>query len=125
MILHEEEISPLAASTDSRPWPLVEAVGVVGLHTGPLEPLLSAHMAGRHVCCSMLQCVAVCCSVLQCGLRSPCCRRIWQVDTCVAVCCSVLQCVAVCCNLISGAVVVGVNVRGTILEPQLVTICNI
>jgi len=32
-----------------------------------------------HVCCSVLQCVAVCCSVLQC----------------VAVCCSVLQCVAV------------------------------
>jgi len=33
-----------------------------------------------HVCCSVLQCVAVCCSVLQC----------------VALCCSVLQCVAVC-----------------------------
>jgi len=30
-----------------------------------------------HMCCSVLQCVAVCCSVLQC----------------VAVCCSVLQCV--------------------------------
>ena len=32
----------------------------------------------HHVCCSVLQCVAVCCSVLQC----------------VAVCCSVLQCLS-------------------------------
>jgi len=37
-----------------------------------------------HMCCSVLQCVAVCCSALQC----------------VAVCRSVLQCVAVCCSAI-------------------------
>ena len=35
-----------------------------------------------HVCCSVLQCVALCCSAL----------------LCVAVCCSLLQCVAVCCR---------------------------
>ena len=37
-----------------------------------------------HMCCSVLQCVAVCCSVLQS----------------VAVCCSVLKCVVECCNVL-------------------------
>jgi len=58
----------------------------------------------RHLCCSMLQyvavwtsvslCVAVCCSVLQ--YVAVCC----SVNQCVTVCCSVLQCVAVCCSML-------------------------
>jgi len=46
---------------------------------------------GRHLCCSVLQCVAVCCSVLQ-WVSARC-----SVLQCVALRCSVLlQCVAVC-----------------------------
>ena len=58
------------------------AVSSASLHLGfvYLLPLL-------HLCCSVLQCVAVCCSVSQC----------------VAVCCSVLQCVAVCCSVHTSA----------------------
>jgi len=48
----------------------------------------------RHVCCSVLQCVAACCSALQCV--AVCC----SVLQCAAVCCSVLQFVAVCCSVL-------------------------
>ena len=81
-----------------------------------------------HMCCSVLQCVAVCCSVLQCvaeccsafnHLSLPyrnsrmCCSEVHcvadcctcvailtsrNVLQCVAVCCDALQCVAVCCT---------------------------
>ena len=48
----------------------------------------------KHICCSVLQCVAMCCSVLQCV--AVCCN----VLQCVAVCCSVMQFVAVWCNML-------------------------
>jgi len=51
-------------------------IGAIDISASPDEP--------THLCCSVLQCVAVCCSVLHC----------------VAACCSVLQCVAVCCSVL-------------------------
>ena len=64
----------------------------------------------EHMCCSVLQCVAVCCSVLQCvavccsncvsrhadNAPQPVCIKGARayVLQCVAVCCRVLQCVA-------------------------------
>ena len=53
------------------------------------------NVTSSHMCCSVLQCVAVCCSVLQCA--AVCCSVIWLVITCAAAWCSTLQCVAVCC----------------------------
>jgi len=66
----------------------------------------------RHLCCNVLQCVAVCCSVLQCV--AVCCSVLQSVGAqiililpnatpvlqCVAVCCNVLQCAAVCCSVL-------------------------
>jgi len=60
-----------------------------GTHT-----MLRMHNRFSHVCCSVLQCVAVCCSVMQ---RDAVCCSVLQ---CVAVCCSVLQCVAACCSVL-------------------------
>jgi len=51
-------------------------------HVRHLSPV---YIRQRHLCCSVLQCIAVYCSV-----------STYVSDTCVAVCCSVLQCVAVC-----------------------------
>jgi len=82
-----------------------------------------------HVCCSVLQCVAVCrsvlqcgavwCSVLQCNMNQACHTteldpriQLWIqcvlhgvviLLQCAAVCCSVLQCVAVCCSALQCA----------------------
>ena len=39
--LQEEEQSALAMCSDSEPWPLIDAAGVVGLKKGPVEPLLA------------------------------------------------------------------------------------
>ena len=48
-----------------------------------------------HMCCSVLQCVAVCCSVLQSAVvRSTICRCHTGIPECVAVRCIVLQTVA-------------------------------
>jgi len=72
-----------------------------------------------HVCCSVIECVAVGCSVLLAYSPVPGCsrfpRRCKRVFCCrvfcsvlqyaavmqrVAACCSVLQCVAVCCSVV-------------------------
>jgi len=50
-----------------------------------------------HLCCSVLQCVAVCCNVLQC-VAMHC-----SVLQCVAVCCNVLQCVAMHCSVLQSS----------------------
>ena len=62
-----------------------------------------------HMCCSVLQCVAVCCSALQCV--AVCCgvlhtpqRLQCLIPNQQRVCCSVLRCVAVrgvCCSCVA------------------------
>jgi len=58
-----------------------------------------------HVCCIILQCVAVFCSVLLFMTRCSCLVLAFANVCCsklqyVAVCCRVLQCVAVCCPFV-------------------------
>jgi len=53
----------------------------------------------RHVCCSVLQCVAVCCRVMS-GVGEWCWRRHER--------CSVLRCVAGCCSVMHGVAGVAV-----------------
>jgi len=91
----------------------VECIAVCCSTSGPPFPrfLGSARTPASpvHMCCSVLQCVAVCYSVVQClavcciGSRSFCTypsKSYQHMLQCVAVCCSVLQCVAVCCTVL-------------------------
>ena len=82
-----------------------------------LPPLDLKLSSAGHVCCSVLQCVALCRSVWHCIAQcdvllqcaAVCCRPLasepCQQVKCVAVRCSALQCVVVCCGLLQSVVV--------------------
>ena len=73
---------------------------VVALHENR-NPLAQRRDIPRdlvHMCCSVLQCVAVCCSVLQHENRNPITRRRDVPRNLVKICCSVLQHAATRCN---------------------------
>ena len=97
-------------------WLILELLACC-IHTAPMLAFdISSQIMGglSHMCCSVVQCVAVWCSVVQCatvrcsllafdiwsqdisGLSHACC----SVMQCWAVCCSVVQCAATCCSVL-------------------------
>jgi len=79
-------------------------LGYTDFHEFLLTAVCWRRPAMLPVCVCLMHCVAVCCSVLLCMLEVAChvagvhvCRSVLQ---CIALCCSVLQCVAVWCRVL-------------------------
>jgi len=76
------------------------------INAAPMAPNTRARHP-EHLCCIVLQCVAVCCSMLQ---RLAVCCSVLQ---CVAMCCNVLQCVAVCGSVLQCVVAASKSIDTT------------